>query len=375
MADHVSKVETSKRKLSSSSTGNHYKFNQQKPKKPKELSAEVTAREDYQDIKIINQLDGLSHCCPSGGDWGCCLKHFLLETTNIPDYERAVQYVRDNRIVSKEGSSHDTRDPMIISTFKNSISKETIRGQERIFEMDYRIPSPENLFGRDNTVKCCKKALWVVYGISEHEWKKTSSLFKECPRGQNVTTLHHKFYKDTTLHEYTHAEAAKVFEDNLGYTGGSFSCYDYVHNRIDLHMYTLLLDLSMVRNSLVPFAETQRLAVEWLKNYFDVYGDDSPNSADILVQIMLKGDLYQHYLKDMKGQPVVAETRFGELWNVLFPHCQRRSYCDQPGKCAVCYEIDKQRRATTDRNHAKMLKDAHLLHRGGMFMQEREWYV
>ncbi len=59
MADHVSKVETSKRKLSSSSTGNHYKFNQQKPKK-KELSAEVTAREDYQDIKIINQLDGLS---------------------------------------------------------------------------------------------------------------------------------------------------------------------------------------------------------------------------------------------------------------------------------------------------------------------------
>ena len=54
MADHVSKVETSKRKLSSSSTGNHYKFNQQKPKKPKELSAEVTAREDYQDIKIIN---------------------------------------------------------------------------------------------------------------------------------------------------------------------------------------------------------------------------------------------------------------------------------------------------------------------------------
>ena len=221
MADHVSKVETSKRKLSSSSTGNHYKFNQQKPKKPKEWSAEVTAREDYQDIKIINQLDGLSHCCPSGGDWGCCLKHFLLET-NIPDYERAVQYVRDNRIVSKEGSSHNTRDPMIISTFKNSISKETIRGQERIFEMDYRIPSPENLFGRDNTVKCCKKALWVVYGISEHEWKKTSSLFKECPRGQNVTTLHHKFYKDTTLHEYTHAEAAKVFEDNLGYTGWLF---------------------------------------------------------------------------------------------------------------------------------------------------------
>jgi hypothetical protein len=57
-----------------------------------------------------------------------------------------------------------------------------------------------------------------------------------------------------------------------------------------------MLDSVMVRNSLVPFAGTQRLAVEWLKNYFDVYGDDSPNSEDVLVQIMLKGDLYQHTL-------------------------------------------------------------------------------
>ena len=78
------------------------------------------------------------------------------------------------------------------------------------------------------------------------------------------------------------------------------------------------LDSSMVRNSITPYAATQRLAVEWLRNYFDVYGDDSPNSESILVQIMLKGDLYQHYLRDMKGQPIVSEPRFGKLWNVYF---------------------------------------------------------
>ena len=134
----------------------------------------------------------------------------------------------------------------------------------------------------------------------------------------------------------------------------------------------VLLDPVMVRNAIVPYGDVQRDAVEWLKNYFDVYGDDSPNSVDTLVQVMLKGDLYKHYVKDMATRPTVGEPRFGELWNVLFPYCQRRSYCDQPGKCAVCYEIDKQRRCTTDRHHAKMLKDAHLLHRGGMFMLERE---
>ena len=51
----------------------------------------------------------------------------------------------------------------------------------------------------------------------------------------------------------------------------------------------------MVRNAITPFAENQRQAVEWLKNYFDVYGDDSPNSEETLVQVMLKGDLYRHY--------------------------------------------------------------------------------
>lgn len=139
--------------------------------------------------------------------------------------------------------------------------------------------------------------------------------------------------------------------------------------------YYIILDSSMIRNAITPLAEKQRQAVEWLKNYFDVYGDDSPNSEETLVQVMLKGDLYQHYLKDMvaAGREVVCQTRFGELWNVLFPFCQRRSYCDQPGKCSVCYEVDKQRRSTTDRHHAQMLKDVHLLHRGGMFMQEREW--
>ena len=56
--------------------------------------------------------------------------------------------------------------------------------------------------------------------------------------------------------------------------------------------------------------------MEWLRNYFDVYGDDSPNSEDtlLLVQIMLKGDwYYQYYLRVMKGQPIVSEPLFAEL--------------------------------------------------------------
>ena len=189
----ASTVEKAKRKLSSNSTGNKHKFNQQLPKKSKDsLSPKLTASENFADIKIINQLDSLSKCCPNGGEWGCCLRHFIDESIQLPDYTKALQYVKDNRIISKEGATNEIRDPLIISIFKNSIMNDTFRGEERIFEMDYRIPSTSHRFGRDNSVKCCRKALLMVYGISEHEWKKTSAIFKECPIGENVTTLHHK---------------------------------------------------------------------------------------------------------------------------------------------------------------------------------------
>jgi hypothetical protein len=213
-------MEPVQKKLKSNSVGNQYKFNQQLPKKKKEISgSELTAKENLREIQIVNQLDSLYQCCAIGGELGCCLKHFVDENTKLPDYDKALQYVKENRIVSKEASTAETRDPLIISIFKNCISNDTFRGQDRIFEMDYRIPSTTKRFGRDNSIKCCLKTIYAVYGISEHEWKKTSKAFKECAAGENVTTLHHKPYTDKTLHDYSYEKAAQVFEDNVGYTG------------------------------------------------------------------------------------------------------------------------------------------------------------
>ena len=228
--------EKKRKQLSSNSTGNQHKFNQQIPKKPKEKSNELSVKENLRDIEIVNELDSLSHCCAIGGDLGCCLKHFINEENNLPDYDKALQYVKDNRIISKDRYSHEIRDPMIISIFKSSIKNDTIRGGERVFEMDYRMPSPNNLFGRDNTVKCCRKALWVIYGITEYEWRLASSTFKEVPFGQNVSSLHHKAYNDKTLHNYTYAEAEQVFNDNLGYAGNSS-----INNQFSVLNYNIIL--------------------------------------------------------------------------------------------------------------------------------------
>ena len=137
----------------------------------------------------------------------------MVDDRNI-DYENAVQYIKNCRVVSKEGSSNEIRDPIIINLFKSCIQNDSIRGDERIFKMDFQIPSPRNLLGRDNVVKCCRQAVLTVYGLTEYEWKQTSSLLKKTVNG-NLQSLHHKPYTDATLHEYTHAEVAEVFKNNL----------------------------------------------------------------------------------------------------------------------------------------------------------------
>jgi hypothetical protein len=94
MAQNVS-IEKKRKQLTSSSTGNQYKFNQQLPKKSKEISSELIAREHFQDIRIINDLDNLSHYCASGGDFGCCLKHFIDEKNNLPDEQCSMSRITE----------------------------------------------------------------------------------------------------------------------------------------------------------------------------------------------------------------------------------------------------------------------------------------
>jgi hypothetical protein len=119
----------------------------------------------------------------------------------------------------------------------------------------------------------------------------------------------------------------------------------------------------------------QQLCSLWLENYFEKYGDSAPNRDEVHLLIMQRKDLYKRYVHELSSaslpQNTVSESRFLQLWDVLFPKCINRPWCDIPGKCDICYEIDRLRRTSEDSIVQKHLKDAHHLHRGGMFMLER----
>ena len=58
-------------------------------------------------------------------------------------------------------------------------------------------------------------------------------------------------------------------------------------------VYIIRLDPRMVQAALTPMAETQRVCIRWLLRYFELYGDDSPNKDEVMIQVMLKKQVYE----------------------------------------------------------------------------------
>ena len=131
----------------------------------------------------------------------------------------------------------------------------------------------------------------------------------------------------------------------------------------------------MVLAAMIPKSDVQADCALWLESYFKNYGDFAPNKNEVRLLIMQKKDVFNKYCHDFKlpvQRPVVSRAKFYELWDKLFPNCVSRPWCDVPGKCYTCYEIDRLRRTSDDAKVQEKLKEAHHLHRGGLFMLERD---
>jgi hypothetical protein len=111
----------------------------------------------------------------------------------------------------------------------------------------------------------------------------------------------------------------------------------------------------------------------WLENFFEIAGDVAPNKDEVMLAIGSKKEVYDKFEREFLGCNKVAlkyET-FIEIWNAIYPFYVKRPWCSIPGKCETCFDCDKGRREASSDIENKMWSEAHLLHRGGMFMVER----
>ena len=74
---------------------------------------------------------------------------------------------------------------------------------------------------------------------------------------------------------------------------------------------------------------------------------------------------------EITDTPYCDSTTFGKIWLVVFPKCLLRKQKDIPGTCKTCFLIDNGRKTNQDAYILNKFKEAHLLHRGGHFMLER----
>lgn len=132
----------------------------------------------------------------------------------------------------------------------------------------------------------------------------------------------------------------------------------------------------MVCAAMTPLSNKQQSAVSWLNDYANTFGDFIPNGNEILLSALTRKEIYGNYVLDFKNykEPIISLTVFEDLWRNLFPHILLRQWCSIPGKCDTCNEIDTIRRKSTIRSVNEAAKEAHVLHRGGHFMLERQAY-
>jgi hypothetical protein len=138
------------------------------------------------------------------------------------------------------------------------------------------------------------------------------------------------------------------------------------------------VDHQIIRSALRPCSEVKSMCVTWLEKHFEATGDISPHSEFVKVDVNFKKTLFEEYKAHCLGnkQKHVGYNSFCELWCVLFPYCVSRPWCNVPGKCDTCYEIQKGRSDPRYRDlyTQTMFNKLHAIHRGGMFNIERAKY-
>jgi hypothetical protein len=319
------------------SIGNHAKFAQQKQKQ------KTFVQPVHTDRSIMNDLSSLHNCCGKCYENGCVLHHFTGGDANSVDYTAAIGYVKECRAKLRNKNAAEV-DQFVLALFKQCITKTVVDSAGKTtYVMQYMLPGE---------YKVCKVAFAKVYGISVYHLEKCSAATKRSLDG-NCTSSKVRAWTDGKIHNFTYRESEDLLRENLGF-----------------------VEEKMARASLSPLADRQQFATVWLERHFAKYGDCSPDSNMVRLMVLAKRTLWVEYKKDMDAisQEIVTEARFSELWAVLFPRYMNRTWCNIPGKCDTCYEIDQLRRTSQDAEVHKRLREAHHLHRGGMFMLERQEY-
>ncbi len=223
----------------------------------------------------------------------------------------------------------------------------------------------ETVSGVKQTIKCCLKVFAELHGFSRNTFENMSAAVKQqliahpeerVPCSQRVVNnLSHKPFLDHHIHCENYNGVREIFDRVCS------------ESNVPENIVRAALTPSPANIDSRSIVDRNALAIVWLEHYVDHFADISPNSEFKKVNVSFLKEVYEMY----KSSEVVKKTGksvsykiFLDLWGVIFPYASKRPWCNIPGKCETCYQIDKARRNTTDAKIHVMLQELHTIHRG-----------
>jgi len=141
--------------------------------------------------------------------------------------------------------------------------------------------------------------------------------------------------------------------------------------------YDITLTLEQMTAMKIPNTPESITCYAWMHFYFDMVGDQIPNSnGEIHLEPVWIKDVYQEYKDCMftSGSPTLQPTQFGMMWQTCFRHVTIREFKAVTGKCDTCARLSARRRELRDNEGRQHLTMLHMLHRT-TYMGERLAYA
>lgn len=145
------------------------------------------------------------------------------------------------------------------------------------------------------------------------------------------------------------------------------------------------LAAEMTRAALTRNNELHQRTIMWMRDYFMLHADACPNSLEWHLELCTKQDIWELYKREIqieyqceqfdKGQQeYVTYDIFLSMWKTVFPYVKIRVYKQVSGKCWTCHRINEVRMNSENKSTLLAAKELHQLHRGGLYMLERQRY-
>lgn len=301
----------------------------------------------YTQEDLFGILQQSTDCCDKSEVYGGCIRKafslgpIVADGTVDFDLFGALNFIRDAR-AQRGKLKGDRFDSFVQEKVRDVISGEKVQTNGELrFEKNWKF------CGRE----LCRQSYGLIFDISKHKLDACCAELKKSDTRQ-VTSISMSKWKDDHLHDYSFAQTEAIIKENLN---------------------SGIVEEAWCSAALTPTAIAQQFASVWLQRYFVKFGDRAPNRLETDLLIMAKRNVYDQYCREMTklNQKCISKSVFITLWNSVFPRYINRPWCDIPGKCQTCFEIDWLRRTCQDDATLEQLKRAHHMHRGGLFMLER----